>query len=427
MAALTDNSKSKVMFLCQALLADEKAADQAVIMIFIQAWMNLTAGRIGSEDDFTEIVVHRAAVYCKTRLLKENGRVFRTPARLDFSVSCEVEKMNFGGDLCRVFFYNLPPLHRFIYVLHDAFHYSRDEIAKLLKINIKIVRAALETEPQNIKRIAATASVKMKMDVNMDMEKFHKNILEAVENTAVPESVQSVMNINMQNVCDPVRKKEKQKKFRISASAAAFLIAVLLIISLDVKPEDSSEEPSETQSSETAVTHYADITIQDYGTITVALNGNEAPETVENFVSLAESGFYDGLTFHRIIEGFMMQGGDPNGDGTGGSENTIVGEFSDNGYDNKLSHTRGAVSMARSDDYDSASSQFFIVQEDSSGLDGQYAVFGYVTEGMDIVDAICEAANPTDDNGTIPADEQPVITSITITTVEDTDESENAE
>ncbi|MCD7857341.1 MAG: peptidylprolyl isomerase [Clostridiales bacterium] len=160
--------------------------------------------------------------------------------------------------------------------------------------------------------------------------------------------------------------------------------------------------------------HHVEIEIEDYGTITVELDASAAPVTVENFLSLAESGFYDGLTFHRIIEGFMMQGGDPNGDGTGGSEETIVGEFSDNGYDNPLSHTRGAISMARSSDYDSASSQFFIVQEDSTSLDGQYAVFGYVTDGMDIVDQICADAEPTDDNGTISAEEQPVITSITV-------------
>lgn len=142
-----------------------------------------------------------------------------------------------------------------------------------------------------------------------------------------------------------------------------------------------------------------------------------APITSANFVSLAESGFYDGLTFHRIIEGFMMQGGDPNGDGTGGSDENIVGEFTANGYTNTLSHTRGAISMARSSDYDSASSQFFIVHEDSSAsLDGQYAVFGYVTEGMDVVDAVCEATEPTDGNGTIDAEDQPVITSVTIRT-----------
>jgi peptidyl-prolyl cis-trans isomerase B (cyclophilin B) len=160
--------------------------------------------------------------------------------------------------------------------------------------------------------------------------------------------------------------------------------------------------------------YYADITVEDYGTITVALDPSAAPETVENFVALAQSGFYDGLTFHRIMEGFMIQGGDPNGNGTGGAEQTIQGEFRANGVSNPLSHTRGAISMARSSDYDSASSQFFIVQQDSTYLDGSYAVFGYVTEGMDIVDALCADAEPTDSNGTIPAAEQPVITSIVI-------------
>ena len=112
----------------------------------------------------------------------------------------------------------------------------------------------------------------------------------------------------------------------------------------------------------------------------------------------------------------MMQGGCPEGTGYGGAKETIVGEFSANGYDNQLSHTRGAISMARSNDYDSASSQFFIVQEDYISWDGQYAVFGYVIEGMDVVDTVCDAAEPTDSNGSISAEDQPVITSITIRT-----------
>ena len=161
-------------------------------------------------------------------------------------------------------------------------------------------------------------------------------------------------------------------------------------------------------------THHAEIDIQDYGTITVELDGDAAPITVQNFMDLANDGFYDGLTFHRIIAGFMMQGGDPNGNGTGGSENTIKGEFSSNGVENTLSHTRGAISMARSQNPDSASSQFFICHADSAFLDGQYACFGYVTEGMDVVDDVCEAAQPTDGNGTIPADQQPVITAIRV-------------
>lgn len=158
----------------------------------------------------------------------------------------------------------------------------------------------------------------------------------------------------------------------------------------------------------------ADIILEGYGTITVALDEEAAPQTVENFVSLANSGFYDGLTIHRVVEGFLIQGGAPRRDGTGGSGTTVTGEFSRNGYDNPLSHTRGAISMAREEDYDSASSQFFIVQEDSVYLDGSYAAFGYVISGMEAVDQICADAHPVDNSGQLAAADQPVITSITV-------------
>ncbi len=157
------------------------------------------------------------------------------------------------------------------------------------------------------------------------------------------------------------------------------------------------------------------IDVKDYGKITVELYPQYAPKTVANFVKLAESGFYDGLTFHRIMEGFMIQGGDPKGNGTGGSDENIVGEFSANGFtQNTLSHTRGVISMARSSDMNSASSQFFIVHKDSTFLDGQYAAFGEVTDGMDVVDKIATDAKPVDGNGTIPSSKQPVINSVTI-------------
>lgn len=160
--------------------------------------------------------------------------------------------------------------------------------------------------------------------------------------------------------------------------------------------------------------HHVEISVQDYGMISVELDADAAPVTVANFLKLAEEGFYDGLTFHRIIDGFMIQGGDPLGNGTGGSGETIKGEFSQNGVENSLSHTRGAISMARSQKMDSASSQFFIVHKDSTYLDGQYACFGYVTEGMEVVDAICEETPVTDGNGTVAAENQPVIESIKV-------------
>lgn len=160
--------------------------------------------------------------------------------------------------------------------------------------------------------------------------------------------------------------------------------------------------------------HHVKINVKDMGAIEVELDADQAPITVTNFVKLAQDGFYDGLTFHRIIEGFMMQGGDPNGDGSGGSDQEIKGEFSANGVDNTLSHTRGAISMARTQIPDSASSQFFIMHQDGTYLDGQYACFGYVTDGMEIVDEICENAVVTDNNGTVPAEYQPVIESIEV-------------
>ena len=170
--------------------------------------------------------------------------------------------------------------------------------------------------------------------------------------------------------------------------------------------------------------NYALIEVKGYGTITVLLDRNAAPETVAQFAKLANDGFYDGLTFHRVISDFMIQGGDPNADGTGGYivdgvKQTIKGEFSKNGHDNGLKFARGVLGMARGEDYNSASSQFFICNADSSSvtnLDGSYAAFGRVIEGIEVVDAVTSATagHATDGNGGVPKDEQIVIKSIRV-------------
>ena len=156
--------------------------------------------------------------------------------------------------------------------------------------------------------------------------------------------------------------------------------------------------------------HHAEIVVKNYGTIALDV----APITVENFANLVNEGFYNGLTFHRIISGFMIQGGDPLGNGTGGSSKTIKGEFASNGVKNSISHVRGTISMARSSMPNSASSQFFIVHKDSTFLDGQYAAFGTVTSGMEVVDKICDETAVEDDNGTVAKNNQPVIEKITM-------------
>ena len=157
-----------------------------------------------------------------------------------------------------------------------------------------------------------------------------------------------------------------------------------------------------------------EINVKDYGVIKLELDADVAPITVTNFVNLVEEKFYDGLTFHRIIGNFMIQGGDPDHNGFGGSSETIKGEFTANGIENNISHVRGVISMARSDDYNSASSQFFIVHKDSTFLDGNYAAFGHVTEGIEVVDKIVAAVNPTEEDIAIDYQNQPVITSIKV-------------
>ena len=201
---------------------------------------------------------------------------------------------------------------------------------------------------------------------------------------------------------------------------ATFLLIVLsLTLFVGCNKDDETSSNADSTSSiaiEDGKTYYAVIDIIDYGTITVKLEPKEAPKTVENFINLAQSGFYDGLTFHRIISGFMMQGGDPKGNGTGSSDKKIVGEFASNGHKNNISHKRGVISMARANDPNSASCQFFIVHDDraANSLDGMYAAFGYVTEGIEVVDKVCTQARPIDGNGTILKAEQPVIKSIKI-------------
>lgn len=151
-----------------------------------------------------------------------------------------------------------------------------------------------------------------------------------------------------------------------------------------------------------------EMSVKDYGKINLKLNADVAPITVTNFVNLVNEGFYNNLTFHRIIKDFMIQGGDPLHNGTGGSKNKIKGEFKDNGVNNNISHKKGVISMARSSDYDSASSQFFIVTKDSTFLDGEYAAFGAVTSGLDVVLKISDV-KAIDDNGTVEYKNQPVI------------------
>lgn len=201
-----------------------------------------------------------------------------------------------------------------------------------------------------------------------------------------------------------------EKKNVIFVVSIIVIIVLLLVINILVNNKKEKNDMKDLLTGK----HYVEMKVKDYGTIELELDSDVAPITVTNFINLVNSKFYDGLTFHRIIDGFMIQGGDPLGNGTGGSSKTIKGEFSENGVKNSISHVRGVISMARSSDYNSASSQFFIVQKDTTSLDGQYAAFGKVISGMDVVDKIAKV-KVEDDNGTVSKENQPVIESIRVT------------
>ena len=160
---------------------------------------------------------------------------------------------------------------------------------------------------------------------------------------------------------------------------------------------------------------YVEITVKDYGKIKLELDADKAPVTVKNFIDLVKNKFYDGLTFHRIMEGFMIQGGAYDINGNHKTAQTIKGEFKNNGVENDISHKRGVISMARNNiDMDSASSQFFIMHEDDDSLDGNYAAFGKVISGLEVVDKIATQSNPIDNNGSISLEDRPVIESIRV-------------
>ena len=407
MTALFRGTKTQVMALCRLLLDNEKTASSAIAPIYQNLWDSLLAGEIATQDAFEKKAVAKTIAYCINKTKKKNPKAFQAPQQGNFAPP-QSNKFFLEGEPWELVLKNLTDLTRFLYVLHGVCGYDSKRLASLLGLKKEAVDLALDGEDQVVAQICAAVSAQKKIPFSMTVEEFHQQLKEQKEHAVLPEAAERAVLGRIDSLCLSLRKKAKGKKI-LAGVIAGIVVVACAVVGIVLGVNHASAAPD----------YYADIEIQDYGTVTVELDADAAPITVENFVNLARSGFYDGLTFHRIMEGFMMQGGDPNGDGTGGSDTTIKGEFSANGVENNLSHTRGAISMARSSDYDSASSQFFIVQEDSTFLDGQYACFGYVTDGMDIVDEICESAQPTDDNGTIPADQQPVITSITIREAEE--------
>lgn len=417
-----------VYFFCTTVISDNKKAENAFKKSFKAIFSAISKNP--NTDNLDEIVKSETAKVCKSAIFDENNhengaakmQPFGDKDKIPSASAITAEQKNLFVNALK----SINANQRIVVLLNLLCDYNTKKIADILKISEDKVQNSLEYGRENIKKQLRTSDSKFtKRDIIFLMTASANIVKEAAAQAKIPDSIDSFLDEIVLSLAKP-QKSDKKKAWIVISAVAVFLVAVIVVFVITSNKSNGSAGATNDSASASNVsatigesqakgTHHAEIDIKDYGVIKVELNGDVAPITVANFINLANSHFYDGLTFHRIIDGFMMQGGDPLGNGTGGSENTIKGEFSQNGVENNLSHTRGAISMARSTDMDSASSQFFIVQSDSTYLDGQYACFGYVTDGMDIVDEICKNAVTTDSNGSVSAENQPVINSITIT------------
>ena len=446
MTELYENNATAVYCLANALVRGSEQAISATRWGIQFAFLAVEKGTVQSEEEFALLAMKQAADFCKKEVVQRDSRAFKLPPQKDFYISRVNEQfIDPNGTDAENCIRCLPAIQRFTFVLRHLGNLDDLQIGNVIGMDAETVSLIREAEGQNLAKICKAVNAAGGSHGGLVPEAVSAGFAKLLDSTQLPDAVGEYIENYIELFSRPVESafNNKGKKIGILAAAVLACIAILVatitggsnstVFTSDNDDfyetsgiEDTTDGTEEAGSGDAdisdsaldpALTYYAKIEVEGYGTITVQLDQNTAPVTAENFVKLAESGFYDGLTFHRIYEGFMIQGGDPNGDGTGGSDEEIVGEFASNGFENNLSHTRGVISMARASDYNSASSQFFIVHEDSDFLDGEYAAFGWITEGMEVVDAICEDAEPYDDNGMMYAEDQPVITSITIGTV----------
>ena len=398
LTALYENNKKMIYFLCYSLLNQPQAAKQALPAIFEGFWTSLPEQDLSAVSP-RSFLMQSAASYCQQLLLSENPDAFSesTSAAPVQPVRPHIHE----GDSAELLYLTyllskLTPLQRFILVLKFGAGLTTAEVAGLLQITEVTVNVTMNQAEDTLTQ--AFHSLKNQADCPVHSYLELKALLaHMAAHIPVPSDVEAQVYQHILQIAAPISRK--------TAALGYLLAAVLLVVCLYPLAAHTFDFFQHT---------YASIEIENYGTIVVQLDETAAHETTANFIELADSGFYDGLTFHRIISGFMMQGGDPNGNGTGGSGKNITGEFAANGFDNPISHTRGVISMARAQDYNSASSQFFIMHADYPDLDGNYAAFGHVISGMDVVDAICASTPVMDANGSVPSDYQPVIQSISI-------------
>lgn len=422
---IAEKYKSYVYFFCTTVISDTQKAEKAFEKAFKAIFTGIAKN--AKTDNLDEFVTYETARVCKAVISDDKSLENLSGGLQPFAEKDKISSASaITAEQKKLFINSLRAINtnqRIAVTLNLLCDYDSKKIADVLKTSEDKIQKSLDGGRENIKKqLRLSSDGFSKRDIIFLMTASADIVKEEAAKTNVSDSAKKLIDEIMLSFAKP-QKSEKKKALIVTACAVVVLVAVIIVFAVTSNKPANNQAATDSASTSATIgteqaksTHHAEIDIKDYGVIKVELNGDVAPITVANFINLANSHFYDGLTFHRIIDGFMMQGGDPLGNGTGGSDNEIKGEFSNNGVENNLSHTRGAISMARNSvSMDSASSQFFIVQSDSTFLDGDYACFGYVTDGMEIVDKICSEAVTTDSNGSVDAENQPVINSITIT------------
>ncbi len=391
--------EKKVFFLACSLLGDEKEAVNASVQAFKSAFESLKNEGIETEKDFSDLVIKKLANNCKKIITKKDQKAFKIPANKNFVLTGAVDTDCNNTELADRILDRFAFVQKTVLVLDIVGGLDKKQIAAICKTDVKTVEAAIDAQNGNIERLS---------DGKMTLENISDTFRKRENAISLPREANDEIKKIIAEISAPYKKRRRNIAIIITS-----IVLVVCLIATGVIIHNLNNQPQEY---EEGAIYTAEIEVEKYGTIKLELDSNVAPITVKNFVSLANSGFYDGLTFHRIISGFMIQGGDPDGNGMGGSDEEIFGEFSENGWENNLLHKRGVISMARSEKPNSASSQFFIMHKDAPHLDGKYAAFGWVTDGIEVVDEICEkAADPVDGNGLIHPDHQPRIKTIKIT------------
>lgn len=433
-------------YLCCYFLKSEQAAAEATVTVFSQVFAATVGQPVLNEQLFKALVLGKTVEVTKANIQKNAPTAFRDAEKSAVDGSYQAvknaadptaeEKQNLIKALR-----SLQNRQCYTLTMLTCFGLQKHQLAQYMKLDSDKIDASLARAKESFRK-----TLQLPENSRRELEDQLRAVKAALQEQAaaatVPPQVEKSVLAEAQKIAKFVTAKFLK---HLAVAAAGVIVAAGLVFggialfknsnnaaNADITSSGESQNTqgsSENQSTQSVnatnqssttepefkATKHAQIEIKNYGTISLELYGEEAPITVNNFVKLANEGFYNGLTFHRIISGFMIQGGDPNGDGTGGSTENIKGEFSQNGVQNRILHTRGTISMARSSENDSASSQFFIMQQDATHLDGAYAAFGRVTSGLEIVDKICENTPVTDSNGTVTAENQPVITSIKIT------------